>query len=334
MLDKEALARLRKGRNLLAFSGGADSTALFHLLKEAGISFDLATVNYHTRPKSDEEAAFAQHLAEIFGKRAHILDAPMDPEASGFEAKARRVRYDFFGRLAKEFGYDHLVTAHQLDDLLEWGLMQLCRGCGVAEFVGMAPVEKRQGYTLVRPLLFTPKKALLRYLRKHNLTYYEDASNLSPRHTRNRFRHEAAAFLMEESAEGIARSFRYMLADKKALLPASKPLFRHGALRLLAHPGDDTAALRLVDRVLKEEGYLLSAPQKRELIDKKSVVVGGEWAVVIEEARIWIAPYRTVSMPKTFKEACRRAKVPPKIRPYLFETEGLEPLLSALSSAS
>ncbi|WP_201352466.1 tRNA lysidine(34) synthetase TilS [Hydrogenimonas urashimensis] len=334
MLDPEALRQLQTGKNLLAFSAGIDSTALYHLLKDRNIPFDIALLNYKTRPQSDEEAHFATKLAEKDGKRAFVREAPLDPESRGFEKKARQIRYDFFESLVAAEGYENLITAHQLDDMLEWSLMQLCKGCGSAEFVGMQPVERRESYTLVRPLLFTPKKALRAYLESRKIPYFVDRSNLEERYTRNRFRHQAAAFLMRECSEGIARSFRYMLADKKLLQPRPVVLFRHKELTIIERPAIDDIAIRQIDRVLKEHGYLLSKAQKEEILKHRYVVVGGKWVVWIAERTIWIAPYVKAAMPKIFRERCRRAEIPEKIRPYLFMTSGLERLLSEMPTLS
>lgn len=339
MLDPEALEALQGGRNLLAFSAGVDSTALYHLLKARGIPFDLAMVNYRTRPQSDEEAAHAQKLADEDGKTLHLLTHPLDPNISRFEAEARKIRYHWFETLIREKGYTCLVTAHQLDDMLEWHLMQLCRGAGCAEAIGMVPVEEREleigyrRYLLVRPLLFTPKAKLLAYLRQNGIRYFIDESNTSDRHTRNRFRKEAARFLMQESAQGIARSFRYMLQDRQRLFK-EKILYQQGDLLLLARSENDNEAIRTVDRALKRLGYLLSAAQRQEIRIRQDLVVGGRWAVVFDTDRIWIAPYRRSTMDKAFKERCRRARIPAKIRPYLFEAGNLEALLSALARFS
>jgi len=51
------------------------------------------------------------------------------------------------------------------------------------------------------------------------------------------------------------------------------------------------------------------------------LVIGGKWAVAYQEGLLYIAPYTTTNMPKKFKERCRIQKIPPKIRPYLFETQ-------------
>ncbi len=325
-LEEGALEALEGRKNLLAFSAGVDSTALYHLLKEEGIDFDIALVNYKTRIQSDEEMHYARKLADQDGKTAHILEYPL--KGSDFESQARKVRYDFFGSLIGEYGYENLITAHQLDDLLEWGLMQLCKGCGVAEFAGMEPLQKRENYTLVRPLLFIPKAELEKYLKAKDIRYFVDESNLQTHHTRNLFRHEAAAFLMKSCPNGIARSFRYMIEDKKTLLPNPKIIFHNGDLVCFDRPESETTAIRQIDKLLKERGYLLSGAQKREISRQKSAVVGGKWVVVIEEKDIWICPYVQATMPKEFKERCRKAKIPKTVRPYLFKTDSLERLLS------
>ncbi len=331
MLEPEALRQLKEKRNLLAFSAGVDSTALYHLLKEKKIPFDIALVNYKTRPQSDEEARYAEELVQRDGKKIFILTRPLDPGEKAFEARARKIRYDFFNEIVAKEGYDNLVTAHQLDDMLEWSLMQLCRGCGTAEFVGMQPVEERKSYTLVRPLLFTPRAKLLEYLETNGIRYFIDRSNLDESYRRNLFRHKAAAFLMQECPEGIARSFRYMLEDKKTLLAGMKILFREKEMVVFERPVKDAATIRQIDRFLKKQGYLLSAAQKEEILKSGSVVVGGRWVVEIGSRLVWIAPYveTDTAMPKSFKEACRKARIPKKIRPYLFMTSGLERLLSS-----
>ena len=50
-------------KNLLAFSGGIDSTALFFMLLEQNIDFDMAIVDYGIRAQSKDEVAYAKELA-------------------------------------------------------------------------------------------------------------------------------------------------------------------------------------------------------------------------------------------------------------------------------
>ncbi|MBJ6739607.1 tRNA lysidine(34) synthetase TilS, partial [Campylobacter jejuni] len=54
-IKDEILALLKRGKNLLAFSYGSDSSVLFYLLMQEKIDFDLVMINYKTRKNSDLE---------------------------------------------------------------------------------------------------------------------------------------------------------------------------------------------------------------------------------------------------------------------------------------
>ena len=91
---------LLQKRNLLAFSAGVDSSALFFLLLENNIPFDIALVNYGTRENSDKEEVHAQALADKYHLTYHSIKAPKF--TSNFEKNAREFRYAFFETLIKE----------------------------------------------------------------------------------------------------------------------------------------------------------------------------------------------------------------------------------------
>lgn len=92
-IKDEILSLLKKGRNLLAFSYGSDSSALFRFLVQKKIDFDLVMINYKTRKNSDLEEQKAKELALEFHK-IFIKSAPVIK--GNFEKEARDFRYDFF----------------------------------------------------------------------------------------------------------------------------------------------------------------------------------------------------------------------------------------------
>ena len=153
--NDETLSLLKKGKNLLAFSYGSDSTALFYALVKMGVCFDLAMINYKMRAQSDEEERSARVLAREFDKKIFIKCAPKFDK--DFQHQARAFRYEFFDALCAEFGYTNLLVAHHLNDKFEWFLRQFGRGAGFVELLGMKECEKRANFTLIRPLLNTPK---------------------------------------------------------------------------------------------------------------------------------------------------------------------------------
>jgi len=309
------VSHIKGKKNLLAFSSGVDSSALFFLLLENNIPFDIALINYGTRENSDKEEAHAQVLADKYHLTCHTIKAPKF--TSHFEKNAREFRYAFFETLIKEHGYDTLLTAHQLNDQLEWLLMRLTKGAGTSELIGLEPISRRSGYNLIRPLLEQSKEELLSYLQSNDHPYFVDESNRDEKYERNLFRKNFSDPLMNKYKEGIKRSFDYLRSDKERLekdfeLVYSKKELRVVKLHTLS------AKVKAADLALKELGYLLSASQRLEIKKEKSLVIGGKWAVEMQDDILYIAPYSTADMPKVFKEECRVLKVPQKIRAYCF----------------
>lgn len=322
MLDEQTLPRLNAGKNLLAFSAGVDSTALFFLLREAGIAFDIAHVNYHTREQSEQEEARARDLAKQYGLTCHCHQAPQIQ--SNFEAQARAERYTFFEKLITEFGYDNLLTAHQLDDRFEWLLMQLGKGAGLPELLGMSVMEPRPGYSLVRPLLGTGKSDLMRWLDMQGHRYFEDASNADPRHRRNRIRETFSTPFLQEHLQGVQRSFSLLERDAEALKPKATHIHLddHGVL-LLKTPNNRLELMRTLDRWLKEQGYLLKGGEKERIMRENDLVLGRRYALGVRETFTLLTPYVQEPMPKPFKEECRRLGIGTKVRPFLFRQQAI-----------
>ena len=322
-MDKLNVSSLKDKKNLLAFSAGVDSSALFFLLLEHGIKFDIALVNYGTREKSDKEELHAKALAQEHKLYCHNIKAPMFH--THFEKQARHFRYDFFESLITIEGYDTLITAHQLNDQLEWLLMRLTKGAGLSELIGLEEITQRENYTLIRPLLQYSKEELLSYLKENVYPYFVDESNSDEKYERNLFRKQFADPLMKEYKEGIKRSFDYLIQDKRQLEANFETIFTAKELRVIKlHTM--TSKAKAADLSLKELGYLLTAAQRKEVENEESLVIGGKWAIETQGDLLYIAPYSTIDMPKKFKEVCRKNTIPHKIRPYIFQ-EHIDPKL-------
>ena len=301
----------------MAFSGGIDSSALFFLLLEANIAFDIAIVNYNTRAQSAEEVSFAQKLCITHGKKCFIHSCKLD--SANFEHYARNVRYSFFEQIITEHHYTTLLTAHHLNDRLEWFLMQLGRGAGLVEMLGMREFEPRQNYTLVRPLLHVSKASLLSFLKKNEMHYFIDESNETLSYLRNKIRKYHATPLIEAYGEGICTSFAYLEKDAKRLLSTHPKRIKD--LFIIDKDSDDLINIRQIDKAIKLLGTLISHETRDEILRTKNCVVGGKVAVCFGEEFIFIAPFKEAIMDKKFKELCRTQKIPPKIRPYMYEAQ-------------
>jgi len=132
-------------RVAVAVSGGADSVALLSLLvelrRELGIVLSVAHVNHKLRgAESDEDQRFVAALAEGLGLELAVHTAPVERKGSdGIESTARRLRYEFFRKLADEKQATKIATAHTLDDQAETVLLRMFRGTGIRGLAGIRP---------------------------------------------------------------------------------------------------------------------------------------------------------------------------------------------------
>jgi len=74
-----------------------------------------------------------------------------------------------------------VVTAHHLDDAVEWWVFSCLNGTG-----RLIPSVNRN---IIRPFLWTPKSELIRWANKNQVPHVEDESNKNLRYARNRIRH-------------------------------------------------------------------------------------------------------------------------------------------------
>lgn len=314
-LSSSALAELKTHKNLLAFSAGSDSSALFFMLKEFGIDFDIALVNYKTRAQSDEEQLYAQELAKTYNKECYVFTCKL--EQNNFEHNAREQRYNFFKKVMSEHNYTNLLTAHHLNDKLEWFLMQLSKGAGCVELSGMSEIEKHEEYTTIRPLLHVKKNAILEFLHVNQIKHFLDSSNNEKKYFRNQIRANFANDFCEKYADGIQKSFTYLQNDSQRLLP--KNIQQIKQLYILPRDEDDLINIRGIDKIVKKLGVLLSHKSRNEIIKTKNCIVSAKIAIAFNEEKIFICPFMKTTMDKKFKEACRIAKIPSKIRAYMYK---------------
>ena len=324
MLELSSLDKLQDKKNLLAFSGGVDSTALFFLLIKQNIKFDIAIVNYNERAQSIYEVEYAKELASTNKLKCYILVAPKIEK--NFESKAREIRYSFFEELITKHSYDNLLTAHHLGDRFEWMLMQFCKGAGCAEIAGMLKIQHRDFYTLLRPLLHLDKQELYKYLNKNNIKFFEDETNKNKDIKRNSFRHNYSTPLLDKYLNGIKKSFDYIDADREALIPEVK-IKDIDDFTYFISLQNSRANIFIIDKILKSKQYMLSFKERELLKEEKTLVVGRKFIINQAKNFIFIVPYlqdiMKLKMSHEFKEKCRTLKIEPKLRPYLYNNRDI-----------
>jgi tRNA(Ile)-lysidine synthase len=188
---------------LIAYSGGADSTALLHLFANAN-NVRAIHINHGI-----------QKQADIWQKNCHKtcdqLTIPLIIEHANLsdssENSCRIARYDFFEKHLKP--NEILLTAHHAEDQAETVLLKLMRGTGIKGLCGMEKCRQfSQGY-IARPLLGINKIELKQYLINNSIEWIEDTSNLDNSYKRNFIRNEIIPSLQSNFThviENISRS--------------------------------------------------------------------------------------------------------------------------------
>lgn len=316
MLEKNALNLIKKGKNLLAFSHGVDSTALFYILAEQNIKFDIAFVNYNTREQSMQEELSAKALALEFNKKIFIKSVYSSLDTSNFEKIARDIRYEFFNEICSKFDYENLITAHQLNDKLEWFLMRLSKGSGLTNLLSMQSIDKKEKFTIIRPFIDTSRDEILDFLDKKGVRYFIDSSNLDTNFERNFIRAEFGDKFISKFKNGVKKSFNFLQNDKNILLKGE--IYNDGKFFILENLPN---SMNLIDKCLKISGIVMSKNQRLQA--QNDCVISGKVAICYTNDRVFIAPYKKAIMNKKFKEFCRIKKIPPLIRGYLFNNQNL-----------
>jgi tRNA(Ile)-lysidine synthase len=206
-------------RILVACSGGADSVALFYLLKELvpslKIRLSLIHFDHGLRSDSPRDAEFVRRLARRFdvpfwGGKGKLKKAPK--KGLSPEAQAREKRYEFFERVSRKTGIRKIALAHHQDDQAETVLMRLLQGTGLRGLQGIRLVSSWKRLTLIRPLIETSRTGIREFLRERKIGFREDSTNRSRGPLRNRVRHELLP-LLEKKFNPQIRGLLCRLAD-------------------------------------------------------------------------------------------------------------------------
>jgi len=183
-------------RVLIACSGGADSVALLHVLKELAprlkIRLHLLHFDHALRRTSARDLEFVKKMAcryriPFHGGRRKVLRGAAAKNQSP-EERAREIRYEFFEKVAQKTGIRKIALAHHRDDQAETVLMRVIQGTGLRGLQGIRPVVRKKKITYIRPFIETGRTEIRAYLKKNKIAFREDPTNQSFQFLRNRIR--------------------------------------------------------------------------------------------------------------------------------------------------
>lgn len=256
---------------LVAFSGGADSTALLYALRQLTSQLETPINAVHVNHGIHADADSWQEHCENFCRQQGItltcLRINVERRTGlGLEAEARNLRYQAMSALLKPG--DSLLTAHHADDQAETLLLNLMRGSGVDGLSAMPQSRPLVAGMLRRPLLDFERAALSNYLQENNITWLEDPSNQSLNHDRNFIRLEIIP-LLESRWHGVSKR---MLLTRNAMVEARSLLerladeyleqyLRHpSVLQIATQLDNDPALFKLLIRRWLQQSGLPSIP--------------------------------------------------------------------------
>ena len=301
---------LRVGKPLLvALSGGRDSVALLHLLRDPALDLRLSAAHIHhglRGAEADADAEFCRLMCDDLEIPFELIPLPDDEErpATG-EASWRRRRYRALGEHAASREIPVVATAHHRDDVAEGVLVQLLRGTGPRAMAGIA-TETPEG--VIRPLLPWGREEITLWLEQHRIDWREDSSNSDIHRLRNRVRHVVLPSLENETAQirghlvslaaAIADSEEYMAAEVNRRADFADPWDPDGGVEVCTL-SDLPHALRArwlhgqmlrlgVDRTTRRQLELFHLCL--DTGSPRSVTMGGRWRLRVARGRIWAEP--------------------------------------------
>lgn len=179
-------------RILLAVSGGIDSMYLANRASELipDAMFAIAHCNFKLRGKdSDEDEEFVRRWAEKHSVSFHCKSFDTEEYAHrkgiSIEMAARELRYEWFGQLLEDTGYDAVALAHNANDNAETMILNLLRGTGGRGLRGMSD---REG--IMRPMLGIRRAEIREWMEGHDFQWREDRTNSENVYKRNKIRNE------------------------------------------------------------------------------------------------------------------------------------------------
>ena len=206
-------------RVLISISGGPDSTFLAYVLHHLKPVLNLTLFGFHldhmTRDsESGRDAVFVEDLCrrldvELVKKKVDVKKWCRINKMT-FQDGARKIRTKMLLETSKRCNADKIAVGHNADDNIETFLMHLIRGAGVRGLAGIKPA----GGKFIRPLINTNREDIEEFLKKNNISYCIDRTNIESIYFRNKVRNILIPFIREN----------FLKAFKKNILKSIKLL--------------------------------------------------------------------------------------------------------------
>ncbi len=262
----------------VAYSGGADSTALLLMLaRQYPGQVQAIHIHHGLQAAADDFLAHCQAFCGALGVPLHVVHVNAQA-ASGQspEDAARRARYSALvakvTELNSALGQQNraqeaiktIAIAQHADDQIETLLLALSRGAGLPGLSAMPAKWQREGVEFVRPLLGMTLLEIRTWLATQGLSarhpgsanmgqgWIEDPTNSDTQFTRNRIRHALIPAL-----EASFPQFRQTFARSAAHAAQAQSLLVQVAAEDLAKTGNPPQIAALQDLTPERQANVL-----------------------------------------------------------------------------
>ena len=286
----------------VAYSGGADSTALLLMLaRQCPGQVQAIHIHHGLQAAADDFAAHCAAFCAAVGVPLHVVHVNATPvSGQSPEDAARKARYAALSgkvRALKEApdqqnhgraAIKKVAIAQHADDQIETLLLALSRGAGLPGLSAMPLSWLREGIEFTRPLLGMTSRDIRAWLADQGLTarlpggtnpgqgWVEDPTNLDTQFTRNRIRHELIPALDKAFPQ-----FRQTFARSAAHAAEAQSILVQVAIEDMAQTGNPPRIAALQGLSPARQGNLLrhwlksshqSSPSTAQLAELQSQI--------------------------------------------------------------
>ncbi|MBQ0131756.1 MAG: tRNA lysidine(34) synthetase TilS [Comamonas sp.] len=235
----------------VAYSGGADSTALLHACARRWPGQVTAIhVHHGLQAAADDFAAHCRAVCAALQVPLAVVHVDARHQlGQSPEDAARRHRYAALATHARQAFAQPMASialAQHADDQAETLLLALSRGAGVAGLAAMPAQWQREGMDWHRPLLGVSALDIRQWLQAQSMGWVEDPSNADACYTRNRIRAQLLPVL-----EQVFPQFRDTFARSSAHAAQAKHL-QHDLAQLDLHAVGLPPAIKALQQLSAE----------------------------------------------------------------------------------
>lgn len=228
MLKEKVLKTIQKydlispqDKIVIGVSGGPDSMCLLNILnslkEKLKIEIIVAHVNHMIRKEADEETEYVENYCKNQKIPCYVKKVEVEKLAKeqklGTEEMGRKIRYEFFEKIAQKENANKIATAHNANDNSETILMNFLRGTSLSGLKGIeikrnqvASLSSKEILTYIRPLRECERCEIENYCQEHNLEPKIDQSNFENIYTRNKIRNLLIPYLQKEFNPNITET--------------------------------------------------------------------------------------------------------------------------------